>query len=122
MNPNNVSSIVLFIVLLPALLGQETYKWKTQPKIPYKTPLDASFLNGPFADSATNKFNCSKSRPDSKGPQTEFMPVCALLPTELVRCNAVYICPHDQYTAEIDHQKALNKAAQLNSTLVDTNN
>jgi len=44
------------------------------------------------------------------------MPVCALLPAHLVKCNPVYICQHDRYLQEVERLRQIKKQ---NGGLVD---
>lgn len=105
-------SIALFVHLnINICLGQETYKYKITPKIPYASPTDENFINGPFADKRGNRYNCSDTRPDKNNAKLnpKFMPVCALLPDHLVKCNPVFICQHDRYLKDIERQRQISK-------------
>ena len=107
-----VSISLLFLTNI--CLGQETYKYKITPKIPYDSPTDENFVNGPFADKLGNKHNCSQTRPDKNNNakfsvNPNFMPVCALLPDHLVKCNPVFICQHDRYLKDIERQRQKSK-------------
>ena len=99
----NVSTTLQILFCLGLQLSaQESYKYKTTPKIPYQSAADESFINGPFADKITNDFNCSASR---SATQKDFLPVCALLPDNLVKCNPLYFCQHDTYLRELEKSR-----------------
>lgn len=108
----NLSITLTFLITFNVNSAQETYKYKTTPKIPYESPTDELFINGPFADKIENNYNCSDSRParaTKTGISPEFMPVCALLPAHLVKCNPVYICQHDRYLQEVERLRQIRK-------------
>jgi len=83
-NYTQLQHAIACCIIFCSVLGQESYKSKIEPKIPYRTASDFNLKDDKYKD-------CRAISSLERGG-LRVKPICELLPQELVRCNPVTLC------------------------------